>query len=234
MRFSRRRKAVLIGLLVLVLVMLIVALTWFLVAPLLCIQLDSRDMIRRCESEVSYCSFNVIANEMQKVHSEDQFFFLGRNGGWLSPRNPRRGYDDFFSWRMYPAVTSNVYVVVDDACPRDKSERDINRLPYMCYASNVTVFVVGAMAGTPAVKVCEPWAGSWSGMKFAGRKVDCSVIDSLFYVIHYEEHALLEWIALEWGIKKADCVWEASLGWDGFLLRESYTNALYKVSHTID
>ena len=229
MRLSRRHIAVRISLLVLV--MLIVALTVCVVGPLLCIQLDMRDEIRRCESEVAYCPFDVIANEMQTVHSEDQLFFLGKDG-FFSPRNPRHGYG-FVSWSEYPPVTSNVYVVVDDACPRDKTERDINMLPYLCCASNVTVFVVGAMAGNPSVKVCEPWAGSWSAMKFAGRKVDCSVIDSLFYVIHSEEHPLLEWIALEFGIKKEDCVWEVRWSWGGFSLRKSYPDS-YELSHTTD
>ena len=231
MRITRRRIAVGIGLLSLA--VLVVVFTKIM-ADLLYIQLRARDEIRSFESQVEYCQFTLNSDVEQTVRGEDQLFFMGKSGDFYSPRFPEQGCG-FVSLAQYPAATSNVYIVVDNACPRDKSERDINWLPYLHCTSNVSVFIVGALKGDPSVKVCEPWAGAWSAMQFAGRKLDCSVVDSLFYVSHWDEYPLLGWLAFKCGIKKDNCVWEViDFGWDGITFRRSYTNALHKTSHTID
>jgi len=219
MRITRKRIVAVIGLLFLA--VLVIALTRIM-AELLYIQLSARDEIRRFESQVEYCPFTLNEDAEQTVRGEDQLFFMGKSGDFYSPRFPEGG-GGLVSLARYPAATSNVYIVVDNACPRDKSECEINSLPYLHCTSNVSVFIVGALKEDPSVKVCERWAGTWSAMQFSGRKVDCSVVDSLFYVNHWDEHPLLDWIAWECGMKKEDCAWKWSWTRDkGLTLTKSY------------
>ena len=203
MKITKRR--IVVTLCLLTLAVVTVGLTVFFFS-LFYAQLEVRDRIRAYVARTQYYQFKLESKEVQKVNRDDQFFFFRDTCGFFSPRKPM--FDGIgteigggIPLREFPAVTSNIYIAVGADWPMHLMEEKINLIPYLNGMSNVNVFIVGELKGEPSVKVCEKWPGSWSAMRFAGRRVDCSVLDSLFYASPCEVHPVVQRLAVKLRIR---------------------------------
>ena len=190
------KKRIVVALCLLTLAVVVVGVTAFFFS-LFYVQMEVRDTIRGYVAGTKYYQFALESKEVSKVNRDDQFFFFRYTCGFFSPRKPMLDGIGGISLREFPAVTSNIYIAVGADWPMRLMEVKINQIPYLNGMSNVNVFIVGELKGDPSVKVCEKWPGSFSAMRFAGRRVDCSVLDTLFYASPCEVNPLVQILAVK-------------------------------------
>lgn len=201
MKITKRR--IVVTLCLLTLAVVVVGMTTFSFS-LFYVQMEVRDRIRGYFASTQYYQFTLESKEVLKVNRDDQFFFFRDTCGFFSPRKPM--FDGIGTYsgiplREFPAFTSNIYIAVGADWPMSLMEQKINLVPYLNCVSNVNVFIVGELKGDSSVKVCEKWPGSFSAMRFTGRRVDCSVLDSLFYVSPSEVHPVIQSLAVKLRIR---------------------------------
>ena len=166
----------------------------------LLVQMYVRGSIREVKSRVEPVSFAKARTGAGIVVGEaDLFLFCLKNGDIVPARDA--GQRQIFAGSIlsdFPVGTNRIFIVIDSHCQRKRSQEIMDEFAKAC---TNTIYVVGSLSNAGNEMVCEKWKGSWDTMSFVGDNLDCSVVDSLFYVSPFVCNAFLGWFADRLGAK---------------------------------
>lgn len=177
---------------------ILVALTVFVCLSLM-IQMNVRHGIRNVRSGIQPISFASADYGNWTVFDKDLFLFC-RKSGAIVPARESDTRHDFIGPLIgdFDVGTNRIFVLVDNRCPQARLEEISRGFAEAC--SN-KVFAVGCLLGDEEALACVEWKGQLPTNGLHGVRLDCSIVDSLFYVSPFVCNPIIGWFGDMMGVK---------------------------------
>ncbi len=165
-------------------------------------QVYVRRGLREVRARVDPVSFRLVESASAMSVNRDDLFLFALDGQDI--RAARRYFSPccfgVYTLKEFSVGTNRIFLTLGKSCKRQKIANALNDIARL---RNNKIYVVGCASDETKCMVCEEWKGSWEKMRFNGSKLDCSVVDSLFYISPLVCHPLLGRLAGKFGTVKS-------------------------------